>query len=207
MQMTFRTTLLAAAAAIALPAALAAAQAPAPTTPTPPLGGAVNPGTQANVPVAPTAAPPVADTASPTTLQTEEAIEAAADAVEADATADAQAQAQAQAPPPAATPAPAPAAQPAAAAQAQAQAPVAAQAGPVRLATAADLRAGIQVRDQSGALVGTVESADAAGAVVTTGTARARLPLSSFGSSSQGLVIAMNKAQFEAAVAAANTPS
>ena len=56
-------------------------------------------------------------------------------------------------------------------------------------------------------MVGTVESADASGAVVTTGTARARLPLTSFGRNNQGLVIAMTKAQLEAAVAAATTPS
>ena len=84
----------------------------------------------------------------------------------------AQAQAATQAP---ATTTTAPAAQ----AQAAATAPAA--AAPVRAATAADLHAGIQVRDQAGGVVGTVETADASGAVVSTGTIRARLPLASFG--------------------------
>ena len=38
--------------------------------------------------------------------------------------------------------------------------------------------------------------------MVSTGTARARVPISSFGRNSQGLVFAMTKAQFEAAVQA-----
>jgi hypothetical protein len=70
-------------------------------------------------------------------------------------------------------------------------------------ATAVDLRAGAQVHDPHGALVGTIESPDASGAIVNTGTARGRLALSSFGRNSQGLVIAMTKAQLEAAIAAA----
>jgi hypothetical protein len=64
----------------------------------------------------------------------------------------------------------------------------------------------VQVRDQQGGLVGTVETADATGAVVNTGTAKGRLALNSFGRNSQGLVIAMSKAQLEAAIRAA-TPS
>jgi hypothetical protein len=50
-------------------------------------------------------------------------------------------------------------------------------------------------------VVGTVESADAASAVVSTGTVRARLPLASFGANGQGLVISMTKGQLEAAAA------
>ena len=101
-----------------------------------------------------------------------------------------------------------PAAQPAATAQASTQAQAAATTPPVRLATAADLRAGVQVRDQNGALVGTVESADAAGAVVSTGRVRARLALASFGATGQALVISMTRAQLEAAAAqAAPRPS
>ena len=42
-------------------------------------------------------------------------------------------------------------------------------------------------------MVGTIESADAAGAVVATGTVRAKLPLASFGRNGQGLVIAMTR--------------
>jgi len=65
----------------------------------------------------------------------------------------------------------------------------------------------VQVRDQTGGLVGTVESADASGAVVATGAVRARLPISSFARNDQGLVIAMTKAQLEAAAASAARPS
>jgi hypothetical protein len=57
----------------------------------------------------------------------------------------------------------------------------------------------VAVRDTHGGTVGTIESADAAGAVVNTGNARARLPLTSFARNDQGLVIAMTKAQLEAA--------
>ena len=133
--------------------------------------------------------------------------EEAADAVEADAVAQTRVQAAAQGEAPTATtPPPAAAAPPAAPVQAQAQppAPPAVPTGPVARATAADLRTGVQVRDQSGGLVGTVETADAGGAVVNTGAARARIVLSSFGRNNQGLVISMTKAQFEAAASAAN---
>ena len=119
-------------------------------------------------------------------------------------------QARAQTPPQQAAPAAqaqaatqAPATTAAPAAQAQAAAAPAATAEPVRAATAADFRAGVQVRDQAGGVVGTVESADASGAVVSTGTIRARLPLTSFGANGQGLVISMTRGQLEAAAAQA----
>ena len=62
------------------------------------------------------------------------------------------------------------------------------------------------MHDAQGGVVGTVESVDETGAVVSTGRARARLPFSSFGRNGRGLVIAMTRAQFEAEVAA-RTPS
>ena len=68
---------------------------------------------------------------------------------------------------------------PASAAQAQAQPPAAPAAGRrtgAPPATAADVRAGVQVRDQAGGLVGTIESVDAGGAVVSTGTVRGQDP-------------------------------
>lgn len=74
-----------------------------------------------------------------------------------------------------------------------------ASAGTVTQATAADIQAGAPVRDQAGAPVGTIESVSAEGAVVSTGTVRAQLPISSFGKDNQGLVIAMTKIQLEAA--------
>lgn len=77
--------------------------------------------------------------------------------------------------------------------------PPPASAGAVTQATAADIQAGAQVRDQAGAPVGTIESVSAEGAVVSTGTVRAQLPITSFGKDGQGLVIAMTKTQLEAA--------
>jgi hypothetical protein len=186
--MTLKTRLLAAAAALALPA-IAVAQPPAPT---PPVNGT------AMAPIRPSATPPAPPSTTPPTQQPQDATETQAQQPENMPTA-AEPQ-TAQTPPPATTPAAATQPAPAAGAQAQA-APAATGAG--RAATAADLRAGVQVRDQQGGIVGTIESADAASAVVFTGAARGRLALTSFGSNGQGLVIAMTKAQLEAAVAAA----
>jgi hypothetical protein len=76
----------------------------------------------------------------------------------------------------------------------------------VTAATAADLRAGVTVSDAQGGRVGTVETADATGAVVSTGTVRARLPLSSFGKNAQGLVISLTQAQLNAAAQAQSGP-
>ena len=76
--------------------------------------------------------------------------------------------------------------------------------GALRAAAATDLHAGVQVRDQQGGLVGTIESADSASAVIYTGTARGRLALTSFGHNGQGLVISMTRAQLEAAITASH---
>lgn len=84
----------------------------------------------------------------------------------------------------------------------QAQAQTSAQAGPVSQATAADVTAGAAVRDQSGAPVGTIESVSAEGAVISTGSVRAQIPITSFGKDAQGLVIAMTRTQLEAAAGA-----
>ena len=99
---------------------------------------------------------------------------------------------------------PAPATEPAQqpAATAQTQPAPAAQPAQVTVASAADIRAGIPVLDPQGGTVGTVESVAADGAVVATGTARARIPLASFGKSDRGLVISVTRAQLEAAVSA-----
>lgn len=67
-------------------------------------------------------------------------------------------------------------------------------------ATAADIKAGASVYDQTGTLVGKVDSIDANGAIVNTGKARAQIPLSSFGKNDKGLVISATKADFEAKV-------
>lgn len=103
---------------------------------------------------------------------------------------------------------------PAAAAAAAAQEPQAAdaaqsgqaqQAGP-QAATMADLTGGTVVRGVEGEVVGTIESADAEGATITSGTHRLRLPLNNFQKDDQGLRIGATRAQFEAA-AQAVTPS
>lgn len=92
-----------------------------------------------------------------------------------------------------------PAERPAAAAPEQAQA---AAPEPAEAATAADVRSGAEVRDTSGGLVGTIESVDAEGAIVATGSVRAKLPFSSFGKNGEGLVISVTRAELEAAAAA-----
>jgi len=64
---------------------------------------------------------------------------------------------------------------------------------------------GAKVYGPDGTEAGTVEKVDAANAVVYTGTKRATLPLAVFGKNDKGLLISMNKAQLEAAVAAAES--
>ncbi|MGK6324186.1 hypothetical protein ACMGDM_14045 [Sphingomonas sp. DT-51] len=58
---------------------------------------------------------------------------------------------------------------------------------------------GATVYDTSGGVVGTVESTDGTNAVVNTGTVKAAIPLTSLGKGAQGPVLAMTKAQLEAA--------
>lgn len=199
--MTNRMKLLAAVAAVALPAAMAGAQSTAPG------GGAARAG-------APQPTTPPTQTTPAQTPTTNSATEDAQPAdtqnaatpapVNQNAEPSTQTQATTQAQTPPATPLadqPAPAAQAQATTQAQAGTPAAAAAGPSRAAAAADLHAGVQVRDQAGGAVGTVETADATGAVVSTGTTRVRLPLASFGVNGQGLVISMTRGQLEAAAA------
>jgi len=62
---------------------------------------------------------------------------------------------------------------------------------------------GAKVFDSNGGEVGTVEKVDAANAVVNTGAKRATLPLAAFGKNEKGLLISMDKASLEAAVAQA----
>jgi len=87
------------------------------------------------------------------------------------------------------------------------QAQQAPAAGAVVAATQADVKAGTVVTDQAGQNVGKVESVTSAGAVVTTGKSRAQIPLEAFGKKDGTLVIAMSKAELEAAVAAQKPPS
>ncbi|TCP32675.1 hypothetical protein [Sphingomonas sp. BK235] len=64
---------------------------------------------------------------------------------------------------------------------------------------AATVATGATVYDTSGGVVGTVESTDGTNAVVNTGTVKAAIPLTSLGKGAQGPVLAMTKAQLEAA--------
>ena len=75
-------------------------------------------------------------------------------------------------------------------------------ANDVATPTIEEVREGNRVFDTHGAVVGTIESTDENGAIVSTGRARARLPFTSFGRNARGLVITMTRAQLEAAVAA-----
>jgi len=74
-----------------------------------------------------------------------------------------------------------------------------AQAAEVTAATAADVKSGVAVYDQSGALVGKIASVSGKNAVVSAGTVKASIPISSFAKNDKGLVIAMTKAEIEAA--------
>ena len=67
-------------------------------------------------------------------------------------------------------------------------------------ASQADLVAGAEVRGPDGNVVGTIEEPDGEGAVVSTGSARARLPLNNFRKTQRGLIIGVTRAQFEATV-------
>lgn len=73
-------------------------------------------------------------------------------------------------------------------------------------ATADDLKAGAKVYDQAGEEVGTVDSVDADGVVVSTGSARVKIPQASFVLGSKGLVIGATKAQLEAEAKKAEKP-
>lgn len=65
--------------------------------------------------------------------------------------------------------------------------------------TKADVKTGAEIFDTSGATVGKIDSVSAKGAVVDTGKVKVTVPLSSLAKSDKGLVIAMTKAQIEAA--------
>jgi hypothetical protein len=75
----------------------------------------------------------------------------------------------------------------------------------VKKATAADIKTGATVYDLNGGTVGTVESSDAEGVVVSTGAVRAKLGLSGFGVGDKGLTIAMTRAELDATAKAKET--
>jgi len=199
--MTNRIRLLAAVAAIALPAAMTGAQTPAPANPAPqPTTGAVPPPAQPVTPTTNTATEDVQESATPTPPAAPDPVDANAEpATQAPPTQAPVTQTEVTTQAQTATTPPEPQLPVQAQAETQTQVQAQAEAGPTVLATAADIRTGIQVHDQAGGPVGTIESVDATGAVVATGTVRAKLPLTSFGRNNQGLVISLTRAQLEAA--------
>lgn len=87
-------------------------------------------------------------------------------------------------------------------AQTSAPAPAPAPAAAAAPATP-NVTVGAQVADASGGAVGTIESVSGGNAVLSTGTAKATLPVTAFAQGPNGLVIGMTKADVEAAVAKA----
>lgn len=65
--------------------------------------------------------------------------------------------------------------------------------------TKADMKAGASVFDPSGNSVGKVESVTAKGVVLDTGKVKVAIPIASLAKGNKGLVIAMTKAEVEAA--------
>lgn len=74
-----------------------------------------------------------------------------------------------------------------------------AQAAAPAPAAAPAVAAGATVYDTAGGVVGTVASTDGTNAVIDTGTVKAAIPVTSLGAGAKGPVLAMTKAQLEAA--------
>lgn len=72
-------------------------------------------------------------------------------------------------------------------------------AGSLTPVTQADVRTGATVRDRSGKTVGTVQSVNAEGAVISTGTASAIIPFNGLARSANGLVTSATRADIEGA--------
>ena len=70
-----------------------------------------------------------------------------------------------------------------------------------------DVTAGSEIRDSKGVVIGTIESVSMAAAVVVSPGGKVEVPLESFGKNNKGLLVGMTKAEFDAAVAAANKPA
>lgn len=72
------------------------------------------------------------------------------------------------------------------------------EASATRAATAADVKKGVSVYDQSGGVVGKIDSVSGKNAVLSTGSTKATVPISSFAKNDKGLVIGMTKAEIDA---------
>lgn len=82
-----------------------------------------------------------------------------------------------------------------------------AKLGSSRPAKLAELAAGAVVNDKSGILIARVDKVDSDGVVVSTGTAKVKIPADAFGHNNAGLLLDMTKAQFDQIVAKANGAS
>ena len=79
--------------------------------------------------------------------------------------------------------------------------------GAARPAKPNELTAGAPVNDKAGALIAKIDQIDPDGIVVSTGTARVKIPADAFGHNKAGLLLDMTKAQFDQIVAKANAGS
>lgn len=68
-----------------------------------------------------------------------------------------------------------------------------------------DVRTGSEIRDSKGVVIGTVVSLSMSAAVVESSGGKVEVPLESFGKNDKGLLLGMTKAEFDAAVASANS--
>ena len=74
-----------------------------------------------------------------------------------------------------------------------------AQAAAPAPAATPNIAAGATVYDTAGGVVGTIASTDGTNAVIDTGTVKAAIPVTSLGAGTKGPVLAMTKAQLDAA--------
>ena len=74
-------------------------------------------------------------------------------------------------------------------------------------ATAADIKAGVSLRDIKGVPIGTIASVDANQAVVDTGQTKIGVPLVAFGKDDKGLLLGMTADKFNQLVAQAHAKS
>jgi hypothetical protein len=70
-------------------------------------------------------------------------------------------------------------------------------------ATAADIKVGASLRDSQGARIGTIDSVDADGAVVSTGQTKIKVPMVAFGKDDQGILLGITAARFNELIAKA----
>ena len=91
---------------------------------------------------------------------------------------------------------------------AEARAAAQARGGRAVPARLADIVAQAIISDSGGQPVGTIETVEADGAIVTTAAGKVKVPLDAFGKNRKGLLIGMTKEDFDALVAKANaTPA